>query len=232
MFKKKDWTVYTNPYLLNTTPDLIVQKGDSNFIIEIKAYSHSIACGEVEVAQAIKYFDRASYMYYSKAKFSGHNSKTSNYIEMKSLPKILLITSGDLQAENILDFINGKIDTIEDLNKLVYQHYEGLRNRIVERESLDNCDAYGIYKYAPKKWDKASWEYPFRITTLKECDMKNWLEVLLTEDFDIFLIPSEIFAEILNHEGLQEELSIFNVLKYTPLEELMIDRTILQKIMN
>ncbi len=224
LFEKKGWTIYNRPSFSGITPDLLLKKDEEILVIELKAYPDTIICGEAEIGQVIKYYDnlcnlkkRGGTIRASK-KIKERGIRMSDYLKIDTIPKVILITSGKLNYRNFYDYME---NLKSDDNTLIVKHYKELMEALPSpREALDFQDAYGIYKSNIKKWEKLSWEHPFRMLELSKIHVKLWDKYLAD---DIITIPSNIFHDILCHENLSREAQSFRLLQDTPLEKIMIN---------
>ena len=232
LFEKKGWIIYREPSLMEFKPDLLVKKENFSIIIELKAYRGTLICREAEIAQAIKYYDKLSSIcelnlniFAIKKKIDG--KLIPELIKIDNLPKVLLITSGMLISEDFFNFLKRRTEN-EVFDELVEQRYKELMSKINNFDALDQRDAYGIYKSAIKKWKKISWDHLFWISNFFYDPLADWEKVLSTDKSNIILISNETFLSILTHENLKQEIKLFELLQKTPLEEIMIDPTILK----
>jgi len=232
LFEKKGWIIYREPSLMEFKPDLLVKKENFSIIIELKAYHGTLICREAEIAQTIKYYDklikiREQNLNIFAIKKTSDGKLISEAIKIDILPKVLLITSGMLISEDFFKFLKTGTEN-EDLDELVEIKYKELMSKINNIDGFDQRDAYGIYKTAIKKWKKISWDHFFLISNFFYDPLTDWEKILSTEKSNIILISSESFLSILTQENLKHEIKLFELLQKTPLEEIMIDPTILK----
>ncbi|KKM69614.1 hypothetical protein LCGC14_1449000 [marine sediment metagenome] len=239
LFYKKYYDCYKDK-----ESSLFVHKKDFFFIIELNAYFHDIICGEAEIARAINFYDEVceSSSYTVKRVFWPMvNPKFKSYfrgrkdffvrqqLDLKTLekkPKLLLITSGDLRSQEFLDLIQQDADR-KDFDKMVFDRYTELQEKITNTDGLDDRVALDIYRTGIQKWQRFSRIPAPKMYQLQVEDIEKWEVIVYKTDADIVLIPSEIFYYILQKVHLWREVQYFDLLQNTSLEELMIEPAIL-----
>jgi len=215
-FKKFGMKVQKRPSLGNFTPDLLIKKGKFACYIELKAFHESYICGDPEITQAMKYFE------YLKRSYNLNNRNSNSKI-----PKVLLITSGNLKSPEEVFLNNPNIDASQFVSN--YYKQKILPRRMIT--TLDGLTARDIYRQALKKFRK-NISYglsPMKVVFLKEVDIINFPKSLFTgADFDVLLISSENFYQILRNGNMHSLANKFHLLRRKELEKLMINGRILK----
>ncbi|MCF2141185.1 MAG: hypothetical protein K9W44_14090 [Candidatus Lokiarchaeota archaeon] len=196
-------------------PNLAEIESERALFVEIKAYHQSTKVGEKEVLQTYNYSNKGG--------------------------KALLITTGELDTLESLDFLNrnsiknsGVSETYSkevftDFATQIKKKNKSYIKDIDMSTSQDSYDTRGIYISAHKKIKKM-----FRYT-------KSWpgkinykiltspLEILefLTADCKLGLVEPQAFHKLLEQRNLQNAADLFNQIRSRYLEEIIIDPTVL-----
>ncbi|WP_457559692.1 hypothetical protein [Candidatus Harpocratesius sp.] len=199
----------------NKHPNLAEIESQRALFVEIKAYHQSTKVGEKEVLQTYNYSNKGG--------------------------KALLITTGELDTLESLDFLNrNSIKNSSDNETYSEEIFTDFAAQIKKKNksyikdidmstSQDSYDTRGIYISAHKKIQKM-----FRYT-------KSWpekinykiltspLDILefLTADCKLGLVEPQAFHKLLEQRNLQNSADLFNQIRSRYLEEIIIDPTVL-----
>ncbi|MHA1819613.1 MAG: hypothetical protein ACTSU2_17000 [Promethearchaeota archaeon] len=212
-FEHFGYEVEEQPKLGENTPDVKVKKEKYLAYIELKAYYYTTIVGEPEVAQILKYYNLAL-----------ENKEILESLQSKKIfpPKFLLITSGKLVAKS-----ENAILLSENPEALIKSKYKGYLNELGFPRDLEERDAQIIYIYSPKRFKKHKSSIIPKVLQPKRPQQLTEL----IEDHNVeplILVPSEIFSKILIYAGLKREQFIFERLRKTKLERLIVDKTYLE----
>jgi len=217
LFKKLGYDVFIEQPLEEFSPDLLIQKNDIRVYIELKAYFETTICGDPEIAQTMKYYEKAQRIH------------QLDVLSMETSPNIkaALITTGKLIHFNQSVFSKENIDN----EKHVENFYKNIITTARQAKSLDALSARSIYKQALKKYKrnvKIGFN-PMNIKYITKKNMQNVKEILLQpNEFNIIIFPPDRFMEFLLKEGLKEEARKFELIRTTTLEGQLIDRHLLE----
>ncbi len=212
-FESYGFKVKLKPKLNIFKPDILIKKENLVCFIELKAYHESYICGDAEISQVMKYFRETT------------NSKKS--LKLHSKPKFILITSGSII--NFQDsFLNQKnVDPVQYVS-LYYKKLIIPRSKIKKQDDFSKRD---IYNQASKKF-KTNYSNGFpliNVRFLKMNQTQNFPSCLFSnKDYEVLLIGSHVFSNLLKHINLSREFHKFKLLKEKDIERLIINGKILK----
>lgn len=193
-------------------------QSDRALFVEIKAYHESTKVGEKEVLQTFNYSNKGG--------------------------KALLITTGNLDSLETLDFLNqnSMIGTAEqetysdavfnDFTEQVKKKNRQYAKQIDMSVSQDSFDTRGIYLSAHKKLQKMyryTKEWPEKIQYKILSTPEDILNFLKTED-KLGLVEPKALHELLIGQKLPHAADLLNRIRSSYLEEIIIDPTILYPV--
>lgn len=215
------------PKIKGNTPDILARKGKHVAYLELKAYFGKTLTAEAEIAQLLKYYALAQ-----------DDKKTQKKIKNNEIypPKFFLITTGKMLPPNKNALLNGDLKNIPlaertDYIKSKYRKY--LRSLHLGR-SLEARDTRSILYYAHYKFDKylmeEYWDNPSVVQIDEQRHLNKLIEGKIKFDgkmYEVFLVPAPIFDRLLGNIGLKREREIFNRIRATWMERLIMNRAIL-----
>lgn len=221
-FRKLGFSIEIEPNLNQNTPDMLVIKGKHSCYIELKAYFSKTIVGEPEVAQLIKYFAIAKSDPELSAKIA---------INQINPPKFMLIHTGNLIPFQKNSLVNGEIRKIQSEDsriKFIKKKYRIYLKKLGRPNNMESFDTRNIYYNAWRKVKKYSIDLNYSPNVLQLEEPKS-LDKLIedTNGYDMILIPSEIFSQILSLSKLKYEKMKFELVQKTWLERLIFDRSII-----
>ncbi len=221
-FKKLSYEIEIEPSLNQNTPDMLLTKGKYLCYIELKAYFSKTIVGEAEIAQLTKYFAIAS---------SDPELSTKITVGQVYPPKFMLIHTGFLIPFNKNSLVNGEIREIqseESRIKFIKRKYRDHLKKLGRPNNMEGFDTRNIYYNAWRKFKKY---YNTSNPNLKivQLDKPVSLDELIKKrnSSNVILIPSEIFAQILNLSNLKYEKKMFERIQSTWIERLIFNKSLL-----
>ncbi len=219
-FEKLGYTIEFEPRLDHNTPDVLVTKGKHLCYIELKAYFRKTIVGEPEVAQLLKYYSIAQ-----------NFSEITEKVAAGEIypPKFMLIHSGKLIPFSENSLFNGELKEIhskEKMKKFIDKKYREHLKELGRPNNMESRDTRFIYYKAADKFKKYSvdFEQPPKVQQLNKPKRLDRL-IEAQNEFDIFLIPSRIFSQILFLANLRHERTKFTRLRNSWLERLILDKS-------
>ena len=217
LFKKLGFTVQIEPNLDVLTPDMLVQKDDLNLYIELKAYTRDTIVGDPEITQTMKYFEMAQRLYQLEIK------------KMERSPNIkaILVTTGKL--------INFNQSVFSKTNAEMEAHVENFYNKFItprrQAKTLDQLSSRSIYVQAVKKLIRniKIGLTPMNTKFMYKKDISKVKDILFEpNEFEVIAFNADIFGQFLKKEGLNKEFKKFELIRDSSLEELIINRHLLE----
>lgn len=217
LFEKLGFTIQIEPNLDVLTPDMLIQKDGLDLYIELKAYTRDTIVGDPEITQTMKYFEMAQRLHQLKIK------------KMERSPKIkaILVTTGKL--------INFNQSVFSKTNAEMEAHVESFYEKFISprrhAKTLDELSSRSIYVQAVKKLLRniKIGLNPMNTKFMYKADVSKVKEILFEpNEFEVIAFNADIFGQFLLREGLKKEFEKFELIRDSSLEELIINRHLLE----
>lgn len=221
LFEKHGCKVEIEPKLGDFTPDMLITRGELEFFIELKAYHRENLCGDVEISQAMKYFEKASRL------IEEHNEKLTKNTAEKPVPKTILITTADLIKERE-SYLGHPDETPRKYVKRFYKSYISPRKYV---DTMDRFTAKMMYIHAAKKFvkNRKIGFRPMNVVFSHDFLLDEFPAFFFKpEEYDVLLMDAELTYNLLKREGLSTEAHYFKVLREAKLEKLVLNRKVLE----
>jgi len=219
-FEKFGYSIEFEPRLNQNTPDILVTKGKHLCYIELKAYFRKTIVGEPEVAQLLKYYSIAQ-----------NFPEISEKVAVGEIypPKFLLINSGSLIPFSENSIFNGELKDIQSKEKqikFIDKKYQDYLKELGRPNNMESRDTRFIYYKAADKFKKyyVEFESPPKVRQLNKPKRLDKL-IEAQNKYDVILIPSRIFSQILFLANMRHERTKFTRLRNSWLERLILDKS-------
>ncbi|MBD3353535.1 MAG: hypothetical protein GF364_18775 [Candidatus Lokiarchaeota archaeon] len=226
-FKKYGYKVTEQPKLMDNTPDVIITKDKFNAYIELKAYFGKTLAAEAEIAQILKY-----YVLTHKDPDIKEALKKNKILP----PKCFFITTGRILPFEDNSIFNGDIKgmPLDKQVKFIKKKYRGYLKKLGYGRSLELRDTRSIYYYAQNKFKKYHMEDNWKSPSIYQPKEPIPLYKLIEEEpkareesHEVFIIHPNIFSKILHNAGMHKEEVIFNRIRKSWMERLIMDRSLI-----
>lgn len=217
LFEKLGFTIQIEPNLDVLTPDMLIQKDGLDLYIELKAYTRDTIVGDPEITQTMKYFEMAQRLHQLKIK------------KMERSPKIkaILVTTGKL--------INFNQSVFSKTNAEMEAHVQSFYDKFIsprrQAKTLDELSSRSIYVQAVKKLLRniKIGLNPMNTKFMYKANVSKVKEILFEpNEFEVIAFNADIFHQFLIKEGMTKEAEKFDLIRDSSLEELIINRHLLE----
>lgn len=215
-FESLGFKVEIEPKLDDFTPDVLVSKDNFKLYIELKAYHRNNICGDPEIVQTMKYFEKSHRMLEDAA---GDNPNV--------IYRSCLFTSTDLIAKDDSYLSHPE----KDPEKYVKTFY---KPKILPRKYVNTMDKFTakmMYIHAEKKFKRNAkiGLRQMKIVFPEDISDEEFPELFLnTEIYDVLLLDYNIIYQLLSKRGFKTEAHYLKLLRETKLEKLILNREILK----
>ncbi|MHA1150551.1 MAG: hypothetical protein ACTSR8_20215 [Promethearchaeota archaeon] len=215
-FESLGFKVEIEPKLDDFTPDVLITKDNLRYYIELKAYHRHNICGDPEIAQTMKYFEKTHRL------IEAASENNSNLIN-----RSILFTSTDLIAKD--DSCLSHPD--KDPEKFVKNFY---KPRVMHRKYVNTMDKFTakmMYIHAEKKF-KSNSKIGFRDMNVlfpEDVSDEDFPEIFFnTAKYDVLLLDYNLIYQLLTKGKFKTEAHYLKLLRETKLEKLVLNKEILE----
>jgi hypothetical protein len=123
------------------------------------------------------------------------------------------------------------LKTNDNKIKQIKKNYKKYLKELGYPNNMEARDTRNIYRFAHKKVEKYSLALQTDFTSnVLQLRYPKSLDILIESDlkYDVILIPSDLFSELLETAGFKRELTVFNRISKSWLERLIFDRSLLE----